>query len=80
MTLLYHKVTPQGDGELFPRRFKNVLPITKEESKQLLEAGSELVSKLSVMGTTRQSLCCDFPKGKSPKNFWNTGMTIGIHD
>jgi hypothetical protein len=22
MTLLYHKVTPQGDGELFPRRLK----------------------------------------------------------
>ena len=28
MTSLYHKVTPQGDGELFPRRFKAILSQT----------------------------------------------------
>jgi len=66
------------DGE--DPQFTNVLPVTKEESKQLRGAGSELVSKLTAMGTTRQSLCRDFPKGESPKNFWSTGITIGIHD
>ena len=61
-------------------QFWKVLPVTEQEVEQLSRARTDMTSALNALAPRRRSLCHDFPKGESPKEYWSSGILVRPHD
>lgn len=56
------------------------LPVTADEADRLAAGEAPTEEALCALGPGRRSLRRDVPKGRPPRTFWDTGLTVGWHD
>jgi hypothetical protein len=63
-------------------QYWSVLPLTMEESEQLIAQGENLDLRLiESLGRNRRYLQRDYPKGEDARTCWASGhLMIGYHD
>lgn len=58
-----------------------LLPITGTEAAELIQRSSSLTeTQLNELGPKRRSLRHFHPTGGAPRSFWDTGLSLGMHD